>query len=75
MTLQSTLSGLLFTLSLLTPTFTAAETVEHAGTTYWIYRVAPGKEKVELYLGEQKGEPNTFPKLEARLQKKGRRLK
>ena len=75
MHLHSTLLGLLLPLSLLAPAFSAAETIDHEGTTYWIYRVDPGKEKVELYLGEQKGEPNTFPKLEARLQKQGRRLK
>ncbi len=52
-----------------------AETMEHAGTTYWIYRVTPGREKIELHLSEKEGVPNTFPKLETRLQGQGRRLK
>jgi uncharacterized protein YigE (DUF2233 family) len=48
--------------------------VEHAGTTYWVYRVAPGKEKIELHLSEKAGVPHTFPKLEERLRGEGRRL-
>jgi uncharacterized protein YigE (DUF2233 family) len=64
-------------LALLIPLSPAAqaETIEHAGTTYWIYRVEPGKEKIELHLSEKEGIPNTFPKLETRLQGQGRRLK
>jgi uncharacterized protein YigE (DUF2233 family) len=52
-----------------------AETMEHAGTTYWIYRVKPGAEKIELFLSEKEGIPNTVPKLETRLREQGRRLK
>lgn len=75
MVLRSTLLSLFLALVLLPSPAILAETVDHAGTTYWVYRVDAGKEKVELYLGEQNGEPNTFPKLEARVQKQGRRLK
>ena len=75
MNLHSPLSVLLFAIPLLIPSMMAGETMDHEGTTYWIYRVDPAKEKVELYLAENKGEPNTFPKLEARLQKQGRRVK
>lgn len=52
-----------------------AETVQHRGTTFHVYRVTPETETVELFLAERKGEPNTFPKLEARLKKQGLRLK
>jgi len=52
-----------------------AETVEHAGTSYWIQRVDPKAVKIELFLPEKAGEPNTFPKLEARLAAQGRRLR
>ena len=51
-----------------------AETVEHAGTAFHIYRVGED-ENVELHLAEKNGEPNTFPKLETRLKTQGRRLK
>lgn len=52
-----------------------SETIEHAGTRYWIQRVDPLKETLELHLSEKAGEPNTFPKLEARLAAQGRRLR
>lgn len=52
-----------------------SETIEHAGTRYWIQRVDPGKDKLELHLSAKPGEPNTFPKLEARLAAQGRRLR
>lgn len=52
-----------------------AEVLEHAGASFLIYRVDSKSEKVELHLAEKPGEPNTFPKLEARLQKQGRQLK
>lgn len=51
-----------------------SETIPHAGASFWIYRVDPKKVKIELFLPETVGEPNTFPKLEARLAAKGRRL-
>jgi len=66
---------LLSLLAILLPCLSVAETMEHAGTTYWVYRVAPGKEKIELHLSEQAGVPHTFPKLEERLRGEGRRLK
>lgn len=52
-----------------------SEVVEHGGASFLIYRVDPQSENVELHLGEKPGEPNTFPELEARLQRQGRRLK
>ena len=52
-----------------------AETIDHAGTSYWIQRVDPKTVKIELFLPEKAGEPNTFPKLEARLAAQGRRLR
>lgn len=51
-----------------------AETLEHAGTTFWIHRVDPKATKIELFLPDKANEPNTFPKLEARLASQGRRL-
>ncbi len=60
---------------LLTPAKTEAELIEHAGASFLVYRVDSKSEKVELHLAEKPGEPNTFPKLEARLQQQGRRLK
>lgn len=65
---------LLCLLAIFLPCSSFAETVEHAGTTYWVYRVAPGKEKIELHLSEKAGVPHTFPKLEERLRGEGRRL-
>lgn len=57
-------------------TFAAeTEVVEHGGASFVIYRVDTQSERIELHLGEKPGEPNTFPKLEARLQKQGRSLK
>ncbi|HRQ89242.1 MAG TPA: phosphodiester glycosidase family protein [Bacteroidia bacterium] len=52
----------------------APETVEHAGTRYWVQRVDAKRTKIDLYLGEPAGKPNTFPALEQRLAKQGRRL-
>lgn len=51
-----------------------AETIEHGGATFWIHRVDPKAVKIELFLPEKAGEPNTFPKLEAKLAAEGRRL-
>jgi uncharacterized protein YigE (DUF2233 family) len=51
-----------------------AETIDHGGAGFWIYRVDPKAVKIELFLPEKAGEPNTFPKLEAQLAAKGRRL-
>lgn len=73
--MHSTLFGLALALLVSLSSPAQAETIEHAGTTYLIYRVKPGTEKIELFLSEKEGVPNTFPKLEARLQKQGRRLK
>lgn len=52
-----------------------SETIEHAGTTYWVQRVDPAKDRLELFLAERAGEPNTFPKLEAHLAAEGKRLR
>lgn len=52
-----------------------SETIEHAGTTYWVQRVDPAMDQLELFLAETAGEPNTFPKLEARLAAQGKRLR
>jgi uncharacterized protein YigE (DUF2233 family) len=51
-----------------------AETIDHGGASFWIYGVDPKAVKIELFLPEKAGEPNTFPKLEAQLAAKGRRL-
>ncbi|MBP9222787.1 MAG: phosphodiester glycosidase family protein [Verrucomicrobiales bacterium] len=58
-----------------TPPLTFGETIEHAGANFFVYRVDPGTEKIELFLSEKSGEPNTFPKLDERIRAKGRRLK
>ncbi|MCG8603213.1 MAG: phosphodiester glycosidase family protein, partial [Verrucomicrobiales bacterium] len=42
---------------------------------YYVYRLKPEKEKLELFLSGKKGEPNLFTHLEERLNRKGRRLK
>lgn len=52
-----------------------SETIEHAGTRYWIQRVDPAKDHLELHLPEKAGEPDTFPRLEARLAAQGRKLR
>lgn len=64
----------LFLAALLLVSTVEAETVAHGGAEFWIRRVDPTTETLELHLAEKRGEPNTFPKLEARLQAKGRRL-
>ncbi len=51
-----------------------SETIEHGGATFWVHRVDPKAVKIELHLPEKAGEPNTFPKLAARLEAQGRRL-
>jgi len=74
---HGTLCGLvlLLALSLLNSVPADAEEIEHAGASFLIYRVDSKSERVELHLAEKPGEPNTVPKLEARLQRQGRRLK
>jgi uncharacterized protein YigE (DUF2233 family) len=62
-------------LALLTTTSLHAEILEHEGTSYYIYRLQPEKEKLELFLSGKKGEPNRFTHLEEKLNKKGRQLK
>ncbi len=71
MILRPTLFGLAV---LLASALLRGETIEHAGTTFWIHRVDPKATKIELFLPDKVGEPNTFPKLEARLAAEGRRL-
>jgi uncharacterized protein YigE (DUF2233 family) len=64
----------LFTLLCFFATSLCAETIEHGGASFWIHRVDPKAVKIELFLPEKAGEPNTFPKLEAKLAAQGRRL-
>ena len=51
-----------------------AEPVQHRGTHFHVYRVDPDKEVVQLFLAEKPGKPNTFPKLEKRLERDRKRL-
>lgn len=64
----------LFSFLLCTSPLTA-ETLEHRGTTYHIYRLDPERDRLQLLLPEKKGEPNTFTKVRDRLEKKGQKLK
>jgi len=52
-----------------------AELIQHRGIDFHVYRVEPDKDVVQLLLAEKPGEPNTFPKIQKRLEKKGQRLK
>ncbi len=52
-----------------------AETVVFEDTAYYVYHHDPAKEKLELWLSEGPGKPNTFPKVEARAKSAGRKLK
>lgn len=52
-----------------------AEVVSHEGADFYVYRLDPKKEKLELFLGEAKGKPNTFPIVRDRVAKQGRKLK
>ena len=70
-----TLSGLAALFLIVVSPAAVAETIEHAGANFFVYRVDPGGEKIELHLSGKSGEPNTFPKLEERVRAKGRRLK
>lgn len=51
------------------------ETIHHEGADYWIYRIDPKKEKLELFLNPTRGNANTFPILEKRLNQQGKQLK
>ena len=51
-----------------------ADPVQHRGTHFHVYRVDPDKEVVQLFLAETPGQPNTFPKLEKRLERDRKRL-
>ncbi|MGY8644106.1 MAG: hypothetical protein ACKVJU_23800 [Verrucomicrobiales bacterium] len=51
------------------------ETIEHKGATFWVYRLDLKKETLQLFLEEEKGKPQTFRDLEARLNKQGKQLK
>lgn len=64
----------LLLLALLLATPASAEKIEHRGVTFWVYRLDPKKTKLELHLSAERGEPNTFPDLSARVGKTGRRL-
>ena len=70
----STMLRLLLFLLLLS-TCLHAEVIEHEGTSYYIYRLQPEEEKLELHWSGKKGLPNKFTELEARLRQKGRRLR
>lgn len=63
------------TLALISITWASAEMIVHEGAEYWIYRLDPKKETLELFLEEKKGQPHTFPNLETRLNKQGKQLK
>ncbi len=52
-----------------------AETIEHKGATFWVYRLDLKKGTLQLFLAEEKGKPQTFKDLEARLNKQGKQLK
>ncbi|MEM9018390.1 MAG: phosphodiester glycosidase family protein [Verrucomicrobiota bacterium] len=52
----------------------AAETIEHRGVTFWIYKVDPGTTELEIHLSPKKGNPNKFLDLRERLRKKGREM-
>lgn len=67
-----TLFSLLFFLS---PFLSRADTVEFKGVLFYVYRLDAQKEKLEIFLGDTRGKPNTFPKLEERLNAKGKQLK
>ncbi len=56
-------------------TLATAEVVEHRGVVFHVYRLDPGKKKLELHLSGKRGEPNTFPKLEEKVKREGRVLK
>lgn len=51
-----------------------SETVEHAGTRYWVHRIDPKTARLELHLSAGAGIPNTFPNAAERVQASGRRL-
>ncbi len=56
------------------PVVRSGDTVAHGGAEFWVHRIDPKTVKIELHLPEKAGEPNTFPKLAARLEARGRRL-
>lgn len=51
-----------------------AETLDHKGTSYWVYRLQGLDDKLELHLSATEGEPNRFPDLAERVAAQGRRL-
>jgi len=51
-----------------------AETIDHLGTSYWVYRLKGQGQKLELYLSAKAGEPHRFPDLAERVAASGRRL-
>lgn len=71
---HSTLLPLLALLSLALPTSASADRIEHRGIAFWIHRVDPTETRVELFLSDEAGEPNTFPKVRDRVREAGRRL-
>jgi uncharacterized protein YigE (DUF2233 family) len=51
-----------------------AETLDHKGTSYWIYRLKGKEAKLELHLSAKAGEPHRFPDLAERVAAQGLRL-
>jgi uncharacterized protein YigE (DUF2233 family) len=51
-----------------------AETLDHKGTSYWIYRLKGKESMLELHLSAKAGEPHRFPDLAERVAAQGRRL-
>lgn len=64
----------LFCLFAISAPLLRADTVTHEGTTYYVYEHDPAAEKLELWLPEQRGKPNTFPQVAARAKALGRKL-
>ncbi len=56
-------------------TLSRAETIEHKGATFFVYRLDLTKETLQLFLAETPGKPQTFKDLEARLNRDGKQLK
>lgn len=59
----------------LSPLTSQAETVEFKGVLFYVHRFDPEKEKLEIFLGDPPGQPNTFLQLEKRLNAQGRQLR
>lgn len=49
--------------------------LKHMGTEYWVYRLEPQSEGLQLWLSEQRNQPNKFSSAYQRAQKSGKKLK